>query len=417
ASIQFAFIVDPAAPPVTGTVTSNSASTQINNATVTTLLEADRTIVSIGDIITYTATLTNTGNFPANSVLLINGVPEGALFVPNSVTLNGISLPDASPTLGIPVGIIAPGDSATITFQFLASSIPPQGAIINQALTSYTYIVDPSQPPVTATSSSNTVNTAVVDASLSVIKNTDSLVQSTDGTITYTVVVQNNGNTTANTVTLTDLVPEGTAFIPDSVTINGVSAPGTDPNVGISLNSIAPLEIVTVTFQVIVQSIPSVNPISNIARIDYTFIADPTAPIISRTITSNPAFTQISDANVLSLKAVNVQQATTGDILTYTITLENTGNIPATNLIFSDTLPEGTTFVDNSFTLNGTTILGANPNVGVTLPNLAANATHLIAFQVLINDPFSQQSITNQSNTTYTIQPDPGQPPITETST
>ncbi|WP_410974039.1 beta strand repeat-containing protein, partial [Bacillus pacificus] len=417
ASVQYEFLVDPTSPPVTGTITSNSASTQINNATVTTVLEANRTIVSIGDIITYTATLTNTGNFPANSVLLINGVPEGALFVPNSVTLNGISLPDASPTLGIPVGIIAPGDSATITFQFLANSIPPQGAIINQALTSYTYIVDPSQPPVTATSSSNTVNTAVVDASLSVIKNTDSLVQSTDGTITYTVVVQNNGNTTANTVTLTDLVPEGTAFIPDSVTINGVSAPGTDPNVGISLNSIAPSEIVTVTFQVIVQSIPSVNPISNIARIDYTFIADPTAPIISRTITSNPAFTQISDANVLSLKAVNAQQATTGDILTYTITLENTGNIPATNLIFSDTLPEGTTFVDNSFTLNGTTILGANPNVGVTLPNLAANATHLIAFQVLINDPFSQQSITNQSNTTYTIQPDPGQPPITETST
>ncbi|RAN71252.1 DUF11 domain-containing protein [Bacillus sp. SRB_331] len=417
ASIQFTFIVDPAAPPVTSTINSNGASTQINNATVTTVLEANRSIVSIGDIITYTATLTNTGNFPANSVLLINGVPVGAVFVPNSVTLNGISLPNTSPTLGIPVGIIVPGDSATITFQFLASSIPPQGAIINQALTSYTYIVDPSQPPVTATSSSNTVNTAVVDASLSVIKNTDSLVQSTNGTITYTVVVQNNGNTTANTVNLTDLVPEGTAFIPNSVTINSVSVPGADPNVGIPLNAIAPSEIVTVTFQVIVQSIPSVNPISNTARIDYTFIADPTSPIISRTITSNPAFTQISDANVLSLKAVNAQQATTGDILTYTITLEKTGNIPATNLIFSDTLPEGTTFVENSFTLNGTAILGANPNVGVALPNLVANATHLISFQILINDSFSQESITNQSNTTYTIQLDPGQPPITETST
>ncbi|MDA2405371.1 cell surface protein [Bacillus cereus] len=417
ASIQYAFIVDPASPPVTGTINSNSASTQINNATVTTVLQANRSIVSIGDVITYTASLTNTGNFPANSVLLINGVPEGALFVPNSVTLNGISLPDASPTLGIPVGIIAPGDSATITFQFLASSIPPQGAIINQALTSYTYIVDPSQPPVTATSSSNTVNTAVVDASLSVIKSTDSLVQSTDGTITYTVVVQNNGNTTANTVTLTDLVPEGTAFIPNSVTINSVSVPGANPNVGIPLNSIAPSENVTVTFQVIVQSIPSVNPISNTARIDYTFIADPTAPIISRTITSNPAFTQISDATILSLKAVNAPQATTGDILTYTITLENTGNIPAANLIFSDTIPQDTTFVENSFTLNGTTILGANPNVGVTLPTLAANDTHLISFQILINDSFSRESITNQSNTTYTIQPYPGQPPITETST
>ncbi|MBL3199128.1 DUF11 domain-containing protein, partial [Klebsiella pneumoniae] len=106
-------------------------------------------------------------------------------------------------------------------------------------------------------------------------------------------------------------------------------------------------------------------------------------------------------ANVLSLKAVNAQQATTGDILTYTITLENTGNIQATNLIFSDTLPEVTTFVDNSFTLNGTTILGANPNVGVTLPNLEANATNIITFQILINDPITQQLITNQSNTTY----------------
>ncbi|QWU44445.1 DUF11 domain-containing protein [Bacillus sp. NP247] len=417
ASIPFTFIVDPAAPPVTSTINSNGASTQINNATVTTVLEANRSIVSIGDIITYTATLTNTGNFPANSVLLINGVPVGAVFVPNSVTLNGTSLPDVSPALGIPVGIIAPGDFATITFQFLASSIPPQGAIINQAITNYTYIVDPSQPPVTATSSSNTVNTAVVDASLSVIKNTDSLVQSTNGTITYTIVVQNNGNTTANTVTLTDLVPEGTAFIQNSVTINNISVPGTDPNVGIPLNPIAPSEIVTVTFQVIVQSIPNVNPISNTARIDYTFIADPTAPIISRTITSNPAFTQISDANILSLKAVNAQQATTGDILTYTITLENSGNIPTTNLSFLDSTSDGTTFVENSFTLNGTTIPGANPNVGVTLPNLAANGTHLISFQILINNSFSQDSITNQSNTTYTIQPDPSQPPITETST
>lgn len=103
--------------------------------------------------------------------------------------------------------------------------------------------------------------------------------------------------------------------------------------------------------------------------------------------------------------------------MTYTITLENTGNIPTTNLTFSDTIPQGTTFVENSFTLNGTAILDANPNVGVTLPNLAANATHLISFQILINDSFSQESITNQSNTTYTIQPDPGQPPITETST
>ncbi|WP_142287078.1 DUF11 domain-containing protein, partial [Bacillus sp. S1-R2T1-FB] len=154
----------------------------------------------------------------------------------------------------IPVLLTATRASVTISFHFHLKHTQPQGAIINPAIKRYTYIVDPSQPPVTATSSYNTVTTAVVYASLSVIKNKDSIVQSTDGTITYTVVIQNNGNTTANTVTLTDLVPEGTAVIPNSVTINSISIPGADPNVGIPLNSIAPSEIVTVTFQVIVQS-------------------------------------------------------------------------------------------------------------------------------------------------------------------
>ncbi|MDR4139160.1 hypothetical protein, partial [Bacillus cereus] len=75
--------------------------------------------------------------------------------------------------------------------------------IIKQALTSYTTIITPSKPPVNATYSATTVNTTVVNASLSAIKITDSHVQCTDGTIAYTVVVQNNGKTTANKVTLT----------------------------------------------------------------------------------------------------------------------------------------------------------------------------------------------------------------------
>ena len=127
------------------------------------------------------------------------------------------------------------------------------------------------------------------------------------------------------------MVPEGTAFIPNSVTINGVSVPVLNKTLRIPLNSVAPSEIVTVTFQVIVQSIPSVNPISNTARIDYAFIADPTSPIISRTITSNPASTQISDATVISLKAVNAQQATTRRYFDLHDNVQNNGNISATN--------------------------------------------------------------------------------------
>ncbi|WP_368665802.1 DUF11 domain-containing protein, partial [Bacillus sp. S1-R1J2-FB] len=90
------------------------------------------------------------------------------------------------------------------------------------------------------------------------MKHTDSIVQSTDGTITYTVVIQNNGNTTANTVTLTDLVPEGTAVIPNRVTINSISLTGAVHNVGIPLNYIATSVRVSDTCYVISQSVPSV---------------------------------------------------------------------------------------------------------------------------------------------------------------
>ncbi|PFT99487.1 cell surface protein [Bacillus thuringiensis] len=405
ASIQYAFIVDPASPPVTGTINSNSASTQINNATVTTVLQANRTIVSIGDVITYTATLTNTGNFPANSVLLINGVPEGALFVPNSVTLNGISLPDASPTLGIPVGIIAPGDSATITFQFLASSIPPQGAIINQALTSYTYIVDPSQPPVTATSSSNTVNTAVVDASLSAIKSTDSLVQSTDGTIPIT-----------NTLLL-DAIASGTTFVPNSILVDGVPRPNENPITGINLDIILPNNTIIVTFQVSVVSIPPQNNINNIAVIHYEYRPDPSTPPISETTSSNATNIQFIDAILIATKSANTVLATIDETIEYTVFIQNNGSATTNSIFFTDTIADGTVFIPGSVIVNNTVLPAADPNIGFSIPNVAAGQMATITFQVSVTNLPTVNPTPNTANIAYDFIFNPDFAPIQKSTT
>jgi uncharacterized repeat protein (TIGR01451 family) len=53
-----------------------------------------------------------------------------------------------------------------------------------------------------------------------------------------------------------------------------------------------------------------------------------------------------------------------GDVLRYTITVYNTGAVPATNAVFRDAVPANTTYVANSTTLNG--LAAGQPDGGVS---------------------------------------------------
>ena len=59
--------------------------------------------------------------------------------------------------------------------------------------------------------------------------------------------------------------------------------------------------------------------------------------------------------------------ATVNDVLTYTVTIQNTGNVLATNVIFQDPIPIGTTFIANSVTVDGVSQPGANPQLALQL--------------------------------------------------
>ncbi|PDY01206.1 hypothetical protein COM66_28030, partial [Bacillus cereus] len=85
----------------------------------------------MGDVLTYTVTLTNTGNVPADNTLFTDPIPNGTPFVPNSVTRDGAPLPGADPTVGFTVGSIAPGASVTVSFQVTVTSIPVPNPAVN----------------------------------------------------------------------------------------------------------------------------------------------------------------------------------------------------------------------------------------------------------------------------------------------
>ncbi len=182
----------------------------------------------------------------------------------------------------------------------------------------------------------------------------------------------------------TDTIEDGTVFIPGSVIVNNTVLPATDPNIGFSIPNIASSQATTITFQVSVTNLPAVNPTPNTANIVYDFIFNPDFAPIQKSTTSNTTFVQINDADIVSLKTVDLTSVTIGDILTYTTTLTNTGNTDATAVVFTDNIPGGTTFIDGSVLVNNIPRLNANPSTGILVGTIAPNISILVTFSVTV---------------------------------
>ena len=67
---------------------------------------------------------------------------------------------------------------------------------------------------------------------------------------------QNTGTIPANNILVSDPIPTGTSFIQNSVTINNVSQPTANPETGIQIPTLSPSESATISFRVLVTSIP-----------------------------------------------------------------------------------------------------------------------------------------------------------------
>ncbi|MEG2769928.1 MAG: hypothetical protein RR902_03840, partial [Oscillospiraceae bacterium] len=146
----------------------------------------------------------------------------------------------------------------------LGNSAPAVNPVPNTAKVDYTFTVDPSKPNgVSATGNSNTTNTLVSTADLTIAKTTDKAISYIGDVITYNLVVTNTGNTPAENVIITDPIPNGTVLVPGSLVVSAVHTG--DPNTAITLTD--PIDaggVVTITFNVKVTAMPLPNPIVNV---------------------------------------------------------------------------------------------------------------------------------------------------------
>lgn len=253
--------------------------------------------------------------------------------------------------------------------------------------------------------------------------------------VRYTITIKNIGTDNATDVAIRDQIPANTRYVAGSTTINGTAladgAQGNSPLVdGIAVY--APEDatagrmraeatgttsnVATVTFDVTTYpDLPDGTVISNQAFVSAVSVGivdypsdDPRTPIVNdptRDVIGNAPLLFADKRVALAIDMGSPGVVDPGDTLRYTITIYNTGAIPATDVRLIDNVPPFTTYVANSTLLNnlpvgqpdnGVSPLAAGVYVSSTdrtppLPTagegtLSPNSSAVVQFDLRVND-------------------------------
>ncbi|MCG7382295.1 hypothetical protein [Paenibacillus sp. ACRRY] len=379
---------------LTGTATSNTLTFPVSSPNVAVVKSTPSTAAAVGDTVTYSIQVTNSGIAPVNNIQFSDPIPAGASFVTGSVTVNGVAQPAANPAGGISLGTLAPGTSATVTFSIRVDAIPPSGQLSNRSTVSFT------SGAFSSTTFSNTVVTPVFQPILSATKTASTQNATVGDTVSYTVTVSNTGNYGAQ-INLTDNIPAGTILVPNSVIVNGQPLPAANPATGISAGTVAAGATTTITFSVVIDTLPSPQQLVNQASVALSFIL-PDGRTITGSVLSNVLTITVSAPDVDVVKSTTSTAVSVGDIVTYSVAVTNNGIATVNNVVFTDPIPASTVLAPTGVFVDGVLRPGANPSTGITIGSIAPGATVTVVFSVQVTALPASAVLNNQSTVSFT---------------
>lgn len=112
-------------------------------------------------------------------------------------------------------------------------------------------------------------------------------------------------------------------------------------------------------------------------------------------------------ANIAITKSADKTFADVGEEIAYTLVLQNTGAVTATNVTVSDLLPSGTELVAGSVTVDGVPYAGALP---VVIPSISAEQSVTVAFKAVANAIPAVNPVFNIARADYEFFPFAGYP-------
>lgn len=201
----------------------------------------------------------------------------------------------------------------------------------------------------TCTAQCTIVNPAAPVITFTIAKKVDKATANPNDTLTYTVTVTNTGNAEATNVTLTDTLPSGLTFLDANGNNTG------DTTKSWTWPTIAAGASETVTYKVHVDSNATAKQYVNTATVKADGVPGVTANATSEVKT--PTVLGQETATLSITKTAVKTTVNPGGAIDFTVVVTNTGTAPATNVILTDTVPQGMVFADNN-TVNHSWNLG-----------------------------------------------------------
>ena len=313
---------------------------------------------NVGDTVTFTVTLSNSGPNPANGVTVQDSLSAGLTFVSASVSQGSFAAGTWT------VGTVNNGTTATLTLQARVVSPDPQ---TNTATISNSNQFDP-----TTGNNSASVTVTPQRADL-VIAKTAPAAAATGATFNYTITISNLGPDGATNVAAQDTLPPGVLLV--SATASQGAFSGNTWTVG----SIAASAVATLTLTVQKNTGATVT---NTATISHSDQFDPSPGNNSATAsTANSTQSPPTISKSFGASSVPVGGTTS---LSFTIANPN-GAASLTGVGFTDNLPAGlvvSTPNGLSGPCGGGTITATAGSGGISLSGATLGANSTCTFQV-----------------------------------
>jgi large repetitive protein len=331
----------------------------------------DNARANVGEQVTFTVTLRNLGPDTATNVVVDDPLPAGLSFVGATASQGNYDDTTGHWT----VGTVAVGAIETLA---LTATVDTLGEITNTASVGASDVLDPNP--------ANNTDTARIDQLVDLVvgKSVDHPAQDVGRDVVFTVTVRNDGPSAATGVVLHDALPAGLDHV--SHTGDGTYVPGTGAwTVGSLANGATATLHITAT-------VTAPAPVTNTASV--VTVDQPQ----SRTDNDEDRATVTPpSADVALTKVVSDARPALGEQTTWTVTVANNGPDAAADVVVTDILPAGLSFVSASAS-QGSYDAGTG---AWTVGAMAAGATQTLDLLTEITALGDRTNTATASATTY----------------